>query len=739
MSTKSRRVLVAKPGLDGHDRGAKTVVYALRDAGFEVIYTGLHNTPEQIVKTALEEGVDVVGLSIMSGAHVSIAREVLRLLREAYIGDTPPALMVGGVIPERDVPVLLEMGAGGVFPVGSPFEDIVRFVMDPSSGSGGPSDARPASPPSASPMPPAPPRTPQALRCKPGESFGSEGPSDARPASPPSASPMPPAPPRTPRASRPKPGSPEPRPVTLESGIEVKVCYGPEDVADLDYARDLGNPGEYPFTRGIHSTMYRSRPFTMRQYAGFGSPYETNKRFKYLIEHGQNALNVAFDLPTQNGLDSDDPRAMGEVGRVGMAVDTLADMETAFEGIDLSQISVSLTINPIASIMIAMYEAVAEKQGVPPKRIMGTAQNDILKEYIGRGTWIYDVEPSLRLTTDTVEYCTRRLPRYFPLSVCGYHIRESGADPVQEMAWAFLIAKEYARRAMSRGLSPDEFLGRFSFNLNIHGNFFEQVAKFRAGRRLWAEICKEELGAKEPRSMMLRGIFGGGGGGLTIQEPENNIVRMAYYALASALSGTQTMALCCYDEAYTIPSERASLISLRTMQLLQEEVGVCDTVDPLAGSYYVEALTGEMQRRIQGEMARIDGLGGIVRCVADGYIQKTVARQAYEEERRIRSGEKVKVGVNKYATEKQASHEVELHEFDEAAQKEQIARLDEARKSRDGAAAKACLERLRDRAANTSENLMPYILECVRAYCTVGEMSLVLKEVFGEFKEPIDL
>lgn len=526
---------------------------------------------------------------------------------------------------------------------------------------------------------------------------------------------------------------------TLESGIDVKVAYGPEDVADLDYERDLGNPGEYPFTRGIHSTMYCSRPFTMRQYAGFGTPSETNGRFKYLIDHGQNALNVAFDLPTQNGLDSDDPRASGEVGRVGMTIDTLADFEEAFSGIDLSKISVSLTINPVASIMIAMYKVVAEKQGVPNDKIMGTAQNDILKEYIGRGTWIYDVEPSLRLITDTVEYCTKELPRYFPLSVCGYHIRESGADPVQEMAYAFLIAKEYANRAIKRGLSPDSFLGRFSFNLNIHGNFFEQIAKFRAGRRLWAKICKEELGAKNPKSMMLRGIFGGGGGGLTIEEPENNIVRMAYYSLASALSGTQTMALCCYDEAYTIPSEKASLISLRNMQILQEEVGVCDTVDPLAGSYYVESLTFEMEKRIVEEMNTIVEQGGIVACIENGVIQKTLARQAYEEELAIRNGTKVKVGVNKYKSEKKVSRDVKLHEFETRVQEEQISRLNAVRSKRNADEVQTALGKLKRIATTPNENLMPHIMECVRAYCSVGEMSAVFREVFGEFQEPIDI
>jgi methylmalonyl-CoA mutase N-terminal domain/subunit len=422
-----------------------------------------------------------------------------------------------------------------------------------------------------------------------------------------------------------------------------------------------------------------------------------------------------------------------------MAIDTLADMETAFAGIDLAKTSVSLTINPIASIMIGMYKVVTEKQGVPNDRVMGTAQNDILKEYVGRGTWIYDVEPSLRLITDTVEYCAKELPRYFPLSICGYHIRESGADPVQEMAWAFLIGKEYARRAMERGLAPDDFLGRFSFNLDIHGNFFEQIAKFRAGRRLWAKICKEDLGATDPRSMMLRGIFGGGGGGLTIAEPENNIIRTAYYALASALSGTQTMALCCYDEAYTIPSEKASLIGLRTMQIIQEEIGACDTVDPLAGSYYVEWLTSELEKRFVAEMERIEGLGGIVKCIENGYIQNLVSKQAYEEELAIRSGKLPKVGVNRYRSEEEVSREVELHQFKPEVQKGQIERLAQIKAQRSADQVRRTLAALRDKAANTGENLMPMIMDCIRSYCTVGEMSNVFREVFGEFQEPIDL
>ncbi|MBI5359195.1 MAG: methylmalonyl-CoA mutase [Planctomycetes bacterium] len=528
------------------------------------------------------------------------------------------------------------------------------------------------------------------------------------------------------------------REVTLESGIPVKPVYTPDDVREINYTEDIGAPGEFPFVRGIHSNMYRVQPWTMRQYAGFGTPCETNKRFKYLIENGQDALNVAFDLPTQNGLDSDDPRAFGEVGRVGMAVDTLKDMEDAFDGIPIDRISTSLTINPIASIMIAMYLVVAEKHNVPLDQVRGTAQNDILKEYIGRGTWIFPVVPSVKLIGDTIEYCARHLPRYNPLSVCGYHIRESGATPAQEMAYALLIAKAYALHSINRGLKPDEFLPRFSFNFDIHGNIFEQVAKFRAGRRLWARITRNELNAKDPRSMMIRMIAGGGGGGLTIEEPENNIVRGAYYALTSALSGTQTMALCSYDEAYTIPSEKAALISLRTMQILSEEMGLCDTVDPLAGSYYVERLTNEMEKKITAHINEVEELGGIVKCVENGHIQRQVSYQAFQHEKEIQAGKFVKVGVNKYRSEKKGSRKVALYKYNPRTVKEQIKRLNKVRKERDKKLVMKNLGILKEK-ASSSENLMPHILDCVRAYATVGEMTGVFKEVFGEFKEPVKI
>jgi methylmalonyl-CoA mutase, N-terminal domain len=536
--------------------------------------------------------------------------------------------------------------------------------------------------------------------------------------------------------------------VVLESGIEVKPIYGPEDVADMDYETEIGEPGAYPFTRGIHKWMYRYRPFTMRQYAGFGTPYETNERFKFLISQGQNALNVAFDLPSQMGLDSDDPRAEGEVGRVGMAVDTLKDMEVAFDGIPIDKISVSLTINAVTAIMLAMYVTVAEKQGVPPEQIRGTTQNDILKEYVGRGTWIFPVEPSMRLTGDTIEYCARHVPRYYPVSVCGYHIRESGANPVQEIAYAYSIACAYIDHVLARGLSVDDFVARLSFNFDIFGNLWEQVAKFRAARRLWAKLIKERYGATNSKSMQMKMIAGGGGGGLTIEQPENNIVRSAYYALISTLSGTQTMALCSYDEAYTIPTEKAAILSLRTMQILVEEMGMCDTVDPLAGSYYVEWLTNELERRIVAEMKRVDEeWGGIVKAIAEGHVQREVAHQAYLYEKGIQDGSIVKVGVNKYRTPSPLSPpngggwgggDVALHEYNPQAVEEQQARLAQVKAERDGAAVSQALESLRQAAAGT-ENVMPYVLDAARAYATLGEMTQVLKDVFGEFREPVRL
>ncbi len=520
----------------------------------------------------------------------------------------------------------------------------------------------------------------------------------------------------------------------LESGIKVKTIYTPEDVAHIDYDRDIGNSGEFPFTRGIHPEMFRNRPWTTRQYSGFGSPQETNERFKYLIEHGQTGLNVAFDLPTQMGLDSDDPQAEGEVGRVGMAVDTLRDFETAFEGIKMDSIGSGLTINAVASIMLAMYQAVAEKYGFPLDRISATPQNDILKEMVGRGMWIFPVEPSIKLIGDTIEYSSKWMPRTYPVSICGYHIRESGASPVQEISYAFEIAISYIDHVLERGLNIDDFVGRLSFNLDIYGNLFEQIAKFRAARRLWAKIIKDRYGAEKQRSLQFRMLAGGGGAGLTKQQPENNIVRGAYYALISALSGTQTMALCSYDEAYTIPTPKAALISLMTSHILQEEMGLRDTVDPLGGSYYVESLTDQMEKLIIEEMHKVEEVGGMAEAVASGYVQREVAKLAYQQEKSIQDGTLPKVGVNKYVVEEEEK-EVELHEYDPRALDEQVERLNEVRRTRDSRAVERTLKDL-ETAAKAGDNVMPYLVEAVKAYATVGEMTSVFKEVYGVYNEP---
>ncbi|OGA12432.1 MAG: methylmalonyl-CoA mutase [Betaproteobacteria bacterium RIFCSPLOWO2_12_FULL_63_13] len=526
-----------------------------------------------------------------------------------------------------------------------------------------------------------------------------------------------------------------PRPIVNESGIAIKPLYSAADVEASGGTAMIGLPGEYPFTRGIHPLMYRKQPWTMRQYTGFGNAADTNKRFHYLIANGQTGLNVAFDLPTQCGLDSDDPQAEGEIGRVGMAVDTLRDFEVAFEGVDLDRITVSLTINGAAAILIAMYLAMAEKRGYDLAKLRGTAQNDILKEFVGRGTWIYPVEPSIRLVGDTIEYCAKHAPKYSPVSVCGYHIRESGADPAQEMAYAFCIAQAYADDVIRRGLPVDEFAGRLSFNFNCFGNIFEQVAKFRAGRSLWAKIMKEKYGATKPGSMWMRMIAGGGGGGLTFEQPELNIVRGAYYALICALAGTQTMALCCFDEAYTIPSEYAQRISLRTMQLLIEEMGLAETVDPLAGSYYVETLTNQMRGRMEAIMSEVDAQGGIVKLIAEGAIQARVSSQAYQRQREIEEGRFRKVGVNCYRTEEKTP-EMEFHPYRDDDARAQIQSLSKVRAERDPARVRAALARVQAD-ARSGANLIPAIVEAVKAYASVGEISAVLVGVYGRYSEPV--
>ena len=525
--------------------------------------------------------------------------------------------------------------------------------------------------------------------------------------------------------------------VTLQSGVTVKPVYGPDDLkaVGFDYKKDLGDPGEYPYTRGIHAQGYRSRAWTTRQYTGFGTPKETNERFKLMIAHGQTGLNVAFDLPTQMGYDSDNPRVAGEVGRVGMAVDSLRDFEIAFKDIPLDKIGVGLTINGVAAIMLAMFQATAEKYGYKKEQISATPQNDILKEIIGRGTWIFPVKPSVRLIGDTIEYSMNELPRCNPVSICGYHIRESGATPAQEIGFAIQIANAYIDNVLARGYKIDDFVKKFSFNFNVFGNLWEQIAKFRAGRKLWAKNLKEKYGAQNPKSLFLRGLFGGGGYGLTKKEPENNIVRGAFYALAAALSGAQTIALCSYDEAYTIPTPHSALLSLRTLQIIMEEVGLRDTVDPLAGSYFIETLTKEMEGKILEEMARIDKMGGMVEAVEQGYVQKLVAQQAYQFEKDIQTGKLKKVGVNLYEDEDKQDEDIALHEYDGSVIDQQMESLKEVKSTRSDREVTLALKALK-KAAEEEKNVMPFLVDAVKTYATVGEIVRVFLDVYGEFNEP---
>ncbi len=525
--------------------------------------------------------------------------------------------------------------------------------------------------------------------------------------------------------------------VIYQSGIRVKPVYTPQDLDEVgfDYEKDLGDPGQYPFTRSLHPQGYRSRAWTTRQYTGFGTPQETNKRFKLMISHGQTGLNVAFDLPTQMGYDSDDSKVVGEVGRVGMPVDSLRDFEIAFEGIPLDRIGSGLTINAVASIMLAMYQAMAEKFGYSKEKISATPQNDILKEMIGRGAWIFPVEDAVRLVGDSIEYSVKELPRCNPVSICGYHIRESGATPAQEIACAFEIARAYLDNVIQRGMQAEDAVGRFSFNLNVFGNLWEQIAKFRAARKLWAKMLREEYGVQDKKKLFLRGLFGGGGSGLTKDQPENNIMRGAFYALGAALGGAQTTALCSFDEAYTIPTPRAALLSLRTLDIIMDEVGLRDTVDPLAGSYFIETLTKQMEEKILDEMKQIQEIGGMVHAVATGFIQRKVARQAYEYEKGLQKGEYIKVGVNKHVDEVEDQTDVELHEYNEQWVDQQLSNLKELRRTRDNREVSRTLKDL-EQGTRAGKNVMPLLVDCCRAYATVGEMAGVFRDLFGEWEEP---
>ncbi len=521
---------------------------------------------------------------------------------------------------------------------------------------------------------------------------------------------------------------------TTISGSEIKRLYTTEDIKDFDYDEKLGYPGEYPFTRGVYATMYRGRLWTMRQFSGFGTAEETNQRYKFLLENGQTGLSVAFHLPTIMGVDSDSPLAKGEVGKCGVAVDTLKDMEILFDGIDLEKITTSMTINAPAAILLAMYVAVAEKQGADLRKISGTIQNDILKEYIAQKTWIFPPKPSMKLIVDTFEWCSENLPKWNSISISGYHIREAGSTAVQELAFTLRDGIEYVEWAIERGLDVDKFAPRLSFFFNSHNDFFEEIAKFRAARRIWARVMKERFNAKNPNSWKLRFHTQTSGFSLTAQQPYNNIVRVAIQALAAVLGGTQSLHTNSMDETLALPSEFAVQIALRTQQIIAHETGVANTIDPLAGSYFVESLTDKMEKEAMEYIEKIDKMGGMVAAIEAGFPQREIQDAAYEYQKAVESKEKIIVGVNEFVVEE--DQPVDILYIDSNVEEKQVKRLKKIREERDKMKWENSLKELKF-AAEKDLNLMPYILDAVKAYATIGEIVNTLKEVYGEYEEPI--
>jgi methylmalonyl-CoA mutase N-terminal domain/subunit len=517
------------------------------------------------------------------------------------------------------------------------------------------------------------------------------------------------------------------------SDLEIKKLYGPEDIGQLDFMRDIGFPSQYPYTRGVQASMYRGRVWTMRMFSGFGSAEDTNQRYKYLLSQGQTGLSVAFHYPTLMGYDSDSPRSKGEVGQCGVAIDTLKDMEILFSGIPLDKVTTSMTINPPAAILLAMYITVAEKQGVSKKEIGGTIQNDMLKEFIAQKTFMLPPRPSVRLIVDTVEYCTQEVPKWNTISISGYHIREAGSTAVQELAFTLADGIGYVQACVERGLKVDDFAGRLSFFFNSHIDFFEEIAKYRAARRLWARIMRDRFKAKNPRSWMLRFHTQTAGCSLTAQQPYNNVIRTTVEALAAVLGGTQSLHTNSLDEVYAVPTAEAATIALRTQQIIAEETGVTHTIDPLAGSYFMESLTNRMEEEALRYIQKIDELGGIVRSIELGYPQQEIANAAYAYQKQVERKEKIVVGVNKYQVEEEKP--IEYLKIDEQVERRQVSRLQEVKRNRNTPRVQACLADLK-KASQGRENLMPYILAAVKEYATLQEVCDVFREVFGTYRDP---
>lgn len=668
------RIILAKIGLDGHDKGLKIVARALSEAGHEVIYLGLRNTAAQIAAAALQEDADTVGVSVLSGVHRTAAEQLVHELRS--LGATP-RIILGGTIPPEEIPILQAIGVDRVFPVETSLEEILQAFQEPSD------------------IGEHPPRVPV-------------------------------------NQDHTHPSPPEE--VTTDSGIPVLPVYTKEDLVAFDEAGALGQPGDFPFTRGPYRSMYRGQVWTMRQYAGFGTAADSNRRYKYLLSQGQTGLSVAFDLPTQLGFDSDDPAIAEEVGRVGVAIDSVEDMATLFEGIPLDQVSVNFTINSTAILILAMFAVMAEERGFRLGDLSGTVQNDMIKEYLSRNTYIFPLEASLRIAADIIVHSAAHFPRFNPISCSGYHIRELGADAVQELALTLQAAVTLTEEICRRGIEVDRFAPRLSFQLACGQDFFEEIAKFRAARRMWARIMRERFQARNEDSCKFRVFSGGNGISLTAKEPLNNIVRGAYQCLAAALGGAQAIHVPAYDEAFAIPTQESALLCLRTQQIAAYETGITRTADPLAGSYYLETLTNELERRAYALMERIEERGGLVEGIKSAWIQREVINSAYRTQQAIDSGRKAIVGVNRFPSQFSEGTGVKIEESPSGVVEEQVQHLRHLKENRDAERVRAALAEL-ERAAATSENLFPAVMEAVRVRATLGEMVETMKRVFGVYRE----
>jgi methylmalonyl-CoA mutase N-terminal domain/subunit len=668
-----KKIILAKMGLDGHDKGLKIIARSLRDAGEEVIYLGLRQNAEAIIQAAIQEDADVIGISILSGSQIPLAKKLLLSMKKNNVNFR---ILFGGVISKEDIVTLKKMGISEVFPVEASLKEII-------------------------------------------ESFRGKRSNNIE--------------------ENVKKGKKEKlskinikNDVKTDSGIPVKEVYTKEDVSFLEEDKDLGMPGKYPYTRGPYETMYRGKIWTMRQYAGLGTAVESNQRYKYLLSQGQAGLSVALDLPTQLGLDSDYPDIGEEVGRVGVAIDTVEDMYTLFKNIPLEKVSVSFTINSTAMIILAMFVVMAEEKGYDPKNLSGTVQNDMIKEFLSRNTFIFPLKPSLKLAVDIISFSSKYLPKFNPISCAGYHIRELGANAVQELATTLGAAIVYTEEVIKRGIPIDSFAPRLSFELSCGQDIFEEIAKFRTARKMWAQIMKNRFHAKNEKSLKFRVFSGGNGISLTANEPLNNIVRGAFQCLVGVLGGAQAVHVPAYDEAYAIPTEESALICLRTQQITAYETGITKTVDPLAGSYYIENLTNELENRATDLMEKIDKMGGLVKCIENGWIMKEVISSAYKVQEDIEEGRKVIVGVNKFISEKSEEKKIKIQKLSDYILKNQISRLKKVKEERLNIKVKEKLDNL-SKAAKNNFNLFPYILEAVKVRATIGEIISTLKIVYGEY------